>query len=1012
MNKHISLVFILFVTLLGAVAGSAQPLPQTLHIPPPKLKAHPADTTHRPASLAVSHAAFGHLYLSYVPVPGDPLGAHIYKLDNGLMVYLSVNKSEPRVQTMIAVRAGSKMDPPDATGLAHYLEHLLFKGTDKFGSLDYSKEKPYLDEIENLYEVYRGTKDSVQRVIIYHQIDSVSGVAAKWAIANEYDKLVSSLGATGTNAYTSDEQTVYLNDIPSNEIDKWLTIEAERYRHPVIRLFHTELEAVYEEKNRGLDNDENLAWEALMAALFQKHPYGQQTTIGTIEHLKNPSIKKIEEFYSKWYVPNNMAIAMAGDFDPDSVIRSIIQKFSVLKKQPLAHWDSPEETPLLKPAVREVYGPDAEFVELAWRLPGVNTHEAKVAAMMDMLLSNSTAGLIDLNLNQQQKLLKASSEFGPMNDYSAHVLTGKANEGQSLDQVRDLLLSQIDSIKKGHFDASLLPAIINDLTMQNLRKYERNSGRADEMMSAFIHKIEWPEDVAYIDSLSKITKQEIVDFANKYYSDNYAIVYKRTGDHRNVVKVTKPPITPVEVNRTAQSDFLKTVEAMSAKPTPPHFLDYKKDITDAKLSSGVPVYYLHNDENQRFTMSYVIDIGKRNDKKLRYALDYLDFAGIGKNGKSPALSPSDVKKTFFALGASLNVSTTDDEVHISLTGLQKNFDASVKLLESELENPASDETTLKEFVSRKLKEREDIKKDRHAILWTAMRDYAVYGKVNPQTYDLSNSDLQSLTVDDLTSRIHSVCAYPHRVLYYGPESVEGIVGKLNDLHKVTGHLTVPAPIVYTRQETSKNKVYFVDYDMAQAEVVMLSKGMPSYDSTKAPEIALYNEYYGGSMASVTFQTIRESKALAYAVFSSYAAGQKKDDPYYVLAYVGSQADKNPETMKSMFELLNDMPRADKLFEDSKTSLINSLSSERTTREDVLWSYEKAKKLGLDHDIREKVYNTVPSLTFEQVADFQKQNISGHQYAVCVLGSKSKLDMKDLAQYGDVEELSLNEIFGW
>jgi len=1009
MRKYISLAIVVFVTHLLVSAGTAQ----TLRIPAPKLKQHPMDTTnHSEAEKPVMHAAFGRLYASYLPVPGDPLAAHIYRLDNGLTVYLSVNKSEPRIQTMIAVRAGSKMDPPDATGLAHYLEHLLFKGTDKFGSLDYAKEKPYLDTIENLYEVYRGTKDSAQRVIIYHQIDSVSGLAAKWAIANEYDKLVSSLGAKGTNAFTSDEETVYVNDIPSNEIDKWLTIEAERYRHPVLRLFHTELEAVYEEKNRGLDNDDNLAWEALMAALFQKHPYGQQTTIGTIEHLKNPSIKKIKEFYSKWYVPGNMAIVMAGDFDPDSVIRSIIQLFGSLPKKPLSHWTSPVETDLTQPVVREVYGPDAESVQLAWRLPGINTHEAKVASMMDMLLSNSTAGLIDLNLNQQQKVLNASSYFGPMNDYSAEVLQGKPNEGQSLDQVRDLLLSQLDSIKKGHFDASLLPAIINDITMQHLREYEHNGGRASEMMNAFIHHTEWPEEVGYIDSLSKITKQEVIDFANKYYGSNYAIVFKRTGDHKNVVKVTKPPITPVEVNRSAQSDFLKTVEAMPTEPMKPHFLDYKKDITETQLASGVPVYYLHNDENARFSVSYVFDMGKRNDKKLQYALDYLDFVGIAGSAKDGGLSPSNVKRKFFALGASLSVATSDDEVHISLTGLQKNFNESVKLLESELSNPSSDEKTLKEFVSRKMKEREDIKKDRHVILQTALRDYAIYGKLNPQTYDLSNAELNQLTVDDLTGRLKTLSAYPHRVLYYGPASSDGIVSALNDLHKVTDHRTVPAPVEYVRQETTKNKVYFVNYDMAQVEVVMLSKGMPSYDPSKTPEIALYNEYYGGSMASITFQTIRESKALAYAVNSNYRPGQKKDDPYYVTAYIGSQADKSPESMKSMFELLNDMPRADKLFEGSKTSLINTLSSERTTREDVLWSYERAKKLGLDYDIREKVYNTVPSLTFEQIADFQKQNISGHQYAVCVLGSKSKIDMKDLAKYGDVQELSLDEIFGY
>jgi predicted Zn-dependent peptidase len=946
------------------------------------------------------------LFEETFPLPGDPLNMHMYELKNGLKVYLSVNKSEPRVQTMIAVRAGSKYDPEDATGLAHYLEHLLFKGTDKFGTINYAKEKPYLDTIENLYEVYRGTTDTNARKIIYHEIDSVSGLAAKWAIANEYDKMVSDLGAQGTNAFTSDEETVYVNDIPSNEIGKWLKIEAERYRNPVLRLFHTELEAVYEEKNRGLDNDGNQAWEALMAALFQKHPYGQHTTIGTIHDLKNPSIKKIKEFYSKWYIPNNMAIVMSGDFDPDSVIRKIVPLFSPIRGKHIPAWVPPVEDPITKPVVREVYGPDAEFVQMAWRFPGVNTHDAKVLRMMDLLLSNSTAGLIDLNLNQKQKLLEASTDVELNNDYSEHILEGKPKDGQSLDEVRDLLLSQIALVKKGDFDASLLPAIINNLTIQQLQSYESNSGRADVMLNAFIHHTDWKNQVADLDSLSKITKAEIVAFANQYYDDNYAIVYKRTGERRDVIKVTKPPITPVEVNRSAQSDFLKAVDSMQVSPIEPHFVNYKHDITQSKLKSGIPLYYRDNDENTRFMLSYVIEMGKRNDKDLKYALDYIDYIGTDK------LSPSELKTKLFSLGASLSTSTSDDEAHISISGLQKNFKQSVTLLESVLASPKSDDQTLQQFIERTIKEREDSKKDRRAILFTALRDYAEYGKVNPQTYDLTNTELQHLSLADLTGRIHSLCDYPHHVLYYGPSKVHDVVASLNGLHVVGKPQAVPVPVEYRHQETNKNKVYFVDYDMAQAEVIMLSKGLPQYDASKAPMIALYNEYYGGSMASVTFQTLRESKALAYAVYSRYAAGQKKDDPYYIFSYIGSQADKTPESMKSMFEILDTMPLATKLFDNSKQSILNTIASDRTTREGVLWSYESAKKLGLDHDIRADIYHNVPSLTLDELADFQKQDIANHQYAIAVIGSKSKVDMDALKHYGDVQELSLDEIFGY
>ena len=384
----------------------------------------------------------------YESFANDPLNARVYTLDNGLKVYLSVYKDAPRVQTYIAVRAGSKNDPADATGLAHYLEHMLFKGTDKYGSLDFEKEKELIDKIEALYEEYRtiDMDDVENRSRVYAQIDSVSGEAAKFAIANEYDKMVSGIGAKGTNAYTSAESTVYVNDIPSNQLEKWLSIEAERFRNPVFRLFHTELEAVYEEKNRGLDNDGRKMFEAMLSGLFQNHTYGTQTTIGTVEHLKNPSLTEIRKYFNKYYVPNNMAICLSGDFDPDQVIVWINEKFGSFERKEDPIFTPGVEEPITSPIIKEVYGPDVERVYLAFRFPGIEERETQIMRLIDMILSNSQAGLVDLNLNQQQKVLNASCFPYTLKDYSTHILYGIPKEGQSLEEVKDLLLKPLNHI--------------------------------------------------------------------------------------------------------------------------------------------------------------------------------------------------------------------------------------------------------------------------------------------------------------------------------------------------------------------------------------------------------------------------------------------------------------------------------------------------------------------------------------------------------------------------------------
>ena len=575
----------------------------------------PAESSPAQASTVVSQTdknpavlpAFEKHY-TYDSVPNDPIHTRIYTLDNGLKVYLSVYKNAPRVYTSIPVRTGSKNDPHDATGLAHYLEHMLFKGTDKYGTKDFAKEQIELKKIDSLYDIYGKTTDTLQRKKIYHIIDSVSGAASKYAIANEYFKMMSNIGAKETNAYTFLEQTVYVNDIPANQLHKWLLIEGERYRNPVIRLFHTELEAVYEEKNTSLDDDYEKMNEALFAGLWQKHTYGTQTTIGTIEHLKNPSLKKIKEYLHTYYVPNNMAICLAGDLNPDSTIKWIDQTFGLLEAKPVPAFNPPAEDVIASPIVKNVTGPFPETMSLGFRLPGAGTKEADLLELMNEILSNGKAGLIDLDLVQKQKVLDANSQSLELKDYSAHIFSADPKDGQKLEDLKDLLLAEIEKVKKGNFPDWLLPSIISNMKLQQVKQYENNGGRVNDYAGAFIEGAKWDDYVNHIDNLSKITKQEIIDFSNKYYSNNYVAAYKRTGEDNTAQKVDKPEIHPVETNRNDQSPFLVKIINTPADTIQPKFIDYNTDINKFIVRKNVPVFYSPNTESKTFTMYYILDM--------------------------------------------------------------------------------------------------------------------------------------------------------------------------------------------------------------------------------------------------------------------------------------------------------------------------------------------------------------------------------------------------------------------
>ena len=942
---------------------------------------------------------------NYEEVKGDPLKARIYTLENGLKVYLTSYDDAPRIQTNIAVRAGSKNDPENATGLAHYLEHMLFKGTDVFGSLDFNKEGPLIEEIEALYEHYRtvAMTDTINRERIYRMIDSVSAEAAKYAIANEYDKMALGIGAKGTNAYTSFEKTVYINDIPSNQLENWLKLESERFRYPVFRLFHTELEAVYEEKNR--DSDGSKLFESLFDGLFPNHQYGQQTTIGTVEHLKNPSLKEIRAYFNKYYVPNNMAICLSGDLDYDKTIR-LIQKFwSKFERKADPIFNVYKESPLKKPVIKEVFGPESENLFVGFRFEGANSNDSKILTMIDMVLANSTAGLIDLNLNQTQKIISGGSFPYVLKDYSMHTLYGSPKQGQTLEEVRDLLLNQIEEIKDGNFEQWLVDAIISDLKLNQIKKFESNSGRANEFVEAFTLDISWEDYNKEISDLESITKQDIIDFAKENYNENYVVTFKRNGIDKTSVKVDKPDITPVQLNRVDQSDFLIKLLAEEVEDINPVFLDFDEIIEKTNIGE-LPLIHKKNTENNRFRLSYIFDIGTDHDNKLKFAVDYLKFLGTSE------ISPSRKQEEFYRLGCDLSMSSSSDKTRITLSGLANKFDESIMFFENFLANVIADEEALKALKSNKIKERADAKLNKQTILFKALVNYAKYGPTSSYTNVLSTEDISNLTSKELLKSINDLLLYEHRISYYGPENISDLKIKLENIHFNKSDLNpLPKKKEYKELDLQKPIVYVVDYDMKQAEVIMLSKGS-KLNMSEFSKIKFHNEYFGGGMSSIVFQEMRESKALAYSVYSTYTIPKDTNSSHYLMSYIGTQVDKLSEAMSGMSELLDEMPKAETNMNNAKEAIIQRIRTERLTKSKVLSEYEKAQEQGVNYDMRTDLYNQVQAFNVDSLNDFHNSHIANRNRVVMVLGAKSDLDLSVLKEYGEIKHLTLEEVFGY
>ena len=937
-------------------------------------------------------------------VEGDPSNTLIYTLDNGLRVYLSVNEAEPRIQTLIAVKAGSKFDPSETTGLAHYLEHMMFKGTHRIGTKDWESEKVLLDEIAETFEAHKEESDSARKNALYARIDSLSLEASKFSIANEYDKMISSLGAKGTNAYTSNDETVYINDIPSNELKKWLMVEGERFQTLVLRLFHTELETVYEEFNRSQDSDRRWVYQGVLEGLLPNHPYGTQTTIGVGEHLKNPSMYNIHEYFNTYYVPNNIAICLSGDLDPDATIDWIEQYFGDWQAQDVPEFQMPRDEDLKEPIVKETFGPQQEMLYMGFKFDGAGTKESQMVSLIDMLLTNSQAGLIDINLNLKQKVLSAGSFPSVMKDHSIHFMYGIPKEGQTLEEVKDLLLAEIEKIKAGDFDDWLLEAVINDLKLSRIQGLESNRNRAFTMIDAFINDLEFADLVFELDSMAAITKEDIIDFANQYYTDNYVVSYKRMGESDRH-SVPKPQITAVEVDRESQSDFYAGFDTVRSARLTPKFVDYESSISVSSLND-IELSYVQNENNRIFELYYIFDIGSNTDKELALAIQYLPYLGTSK------YSAEELQKEFYRYGLEFGVNAGSDQVFVFLTGLEDNLDKGIELFEHVLANAHADSLVYRELVNDILKSRLNAKLDKGTILGKGLGAYAKYGADNPFTDRLSTEELENMDVDKLIAKIKELSTSEHRIFYYGQMTAADAKVMIAKHHTNSSDLTpLPEKKEYLELTTSENKVFYTPYDMQQVELLFLSK-----DEVFNPELLassrLFNEYFGAGLSSIVFQEIREKKALAYSAYSYMATPSNKDKSHYLNAYVGTQADKLSDATAAMFELMNNMPEAEMQFNAAKEAVIKKLESTWVTGSSVYWEYESARDLGLDYDVNRRIYEEVKNITLDDLKAFFDGHVKGKSYHICVIGKKENIDLDVLRSMGEFQELSLEEIFGY
>ena len=923
-----------------------------------------------------------------------------YHLDNGLKVVLCENHDQPEVYGAVYVHAGSKNDPSDATGMAHYFEHIMFKGTDRIGTINWDKEKVYLDSISMMYDQLHETNDPAARQAIQMKINELSLASTDYAIPNEVDVILTQMGGRSLNAGTSYDMTMYYNIFPSNQISKWMDVYVERFRNPIFRLFQSELEAVYEEKNMYGDSPTNAFQEYLFKETFGNHPYGRPV-IGYTEHLKNPQPSKMREFFNTYYVANNMTLILVGDFNTEEIEPMIAEKFGVWRKgtlPPTPKYDLPKFN---GPTVKEVRMTPVKMGALVF--PGIKNSDPDMIplSMACDIFFNGETGLAD-KLMLDGKIMAAMLMPLSLEDQGANLmLIIPKLLGQSHEEAEALIFDCLDQLKKGEFSDELFEAVRMDVLMSRLRATEDLYKLANLFIEMERSGQTYEEFLAETERIKTITKEEVVAIANKYFGNDYLDIRSKMG-FPETDKVEKPNWKPLEAKNTnMKSDFAKMIEAEEVPEVTPQVIQIGSDVKVTDISEGFKLYSTTNPVNDIFELKFYFNYGSLNDPDLDRASSYLSMQGTEtKPFQKFAL---ELQK----MGASISTYSDDNHFVVSITGFDADIEKLLDLCHEKLYNPSNDESQIKTLTEGEQMGIKTQKED--ASTWArAVREYAWYGEKSPYLNHSGLKEWSKRSGEELLAEVAEALKYDGYVTYSGGQLPKVLAKSISDHHILPAKPIKGEEKILVEKQYTEPQVFFApNKKFRQSNIWFYVPGEKLSLEDEAMS-SLFSKYFGTDMYSIVFQEIREFRSLGYTAYSSYSYDDLERKPGYLYGFLGTQGDKTIDGISAFSGLITDMPERIEKFNASKEALLKSRASYYITFRNKPSSVRYWIRKGYDHDPRAEVTEIIRKADFKDVVGFYNRMIKDRPVTIMMSGPKN-VNKKELGKFGKVTKLKYKQI---
>ena len=924
-----------------------------------------------------------------------------YHLDNGLKVVLCENHDQPEIYGAVYVHAGSKNDPTDATGMAHYFEHIMFKGTDRIGTIDWEKEKVYLDSISLMYDQLHETTDPAEREAIQHKINELSLASTDYAIPNEVDVILTQMGGKSLNAGTSYDQTMYYNIFPSNQLAKWMDVYVERFRYPVFRLFQSELEAVYEEKNMYGDGPINAFQEYMFKETFGEHPYGRPV-IGYTEHLKNPQPSKMREFFNTYYVANNMTLILVGDFDIATVEPMIAEKFGTWRSGELPKEPTYTLPKFNGPTVKEVRMTPMKVGALIF--PGIKNSDPDMIplSMACSIFFNGETGLAD-KLTLEGKLMGAVLMPLSLEDYGANVmLVIPKLLGQSHEEAEALVFECLDQLKRGEFSDELFEAVRMDMLMGRIRATEDLYKLASLFLEMEGSGQTYEEFLAETERIKTMTKEEVVAVANKYFGNDYLDVRSKMG-FPDKDKVEKPNWKPLEAKNTnLKSDFAQMIEAEVVPEVTPQVIKFGEDVKITDICDGFKLYSAINTANDIFELKFHFNYGLLDDPDLQRASSYWSMQGTEE------MPYQEFALELQKMGASIYTYTDDNEYVVSITGFEKDQERLLELCYQKLYHPSNDESQIAVLVEGEQMEIQTQKDD--ASTWArAVKEYALYGDRSIYLNRVKLKDWSKRRGSDLLAEVAEPLKYDGYVTYSGNQYPHVMVASIK-AHRILPlkplHRTEPYRL---ETQFTEPQVFFAPNKKFRQSNIWFHVPGEKLSLEDEALASLFSKYFGTDMYSIVFQEIREFRSLGYTAYANYGYDYLERKPGFLYGFLGTQGDKTFDGIDAFSGLIKNMPERIEKFNASKEALLKSRASNYISFRNKPGTVQYWIKKGYDHDPRAEFTEIIRKAEYKDVESFYNRMIKGRPVVIMLSGPKS-VSKKELGKYGTVTKLKYKNIF--